>query len=268
MTLSLESIPFRWYCARGPAVALLAPSGNRRRARNNGKEPELAWDELVWAVQLMGRFPTRVGTRTIDDLRVVKDGLKIRFAPYRDVSGEWTRHPNFVWPTLALPRCDEPRRHRYDVTALPEPAARLSQRAVRPRRPSCRSFPREIDRRAIMITARPPKRCSERPSVSVAFDFVGRGRHRTPATARRRTPGRALGRPPCRARLKCHARPHPARRPSGRPASSGSREREPLDRFDGRKGQRDLRVNPAIIVVTRSGRGRARNRALRPAARH
>jgi hypothetical protein len=75
---------------------------------SNGKEPELATDELIWAIQLQGdvlistRAPSG-STLVVDPLCVVIAGRGLTYAPYGHEGTPFSPPPDFVWPEVALP---------------------------------------------------------------------------------------------------------------------------------------------------------------------
>ena len=84
------------------AVIGLPATELHRYTLTNGKEPELANAGLIWAIQLEGHIPMRVGT-AIDPLCVVINGERTIYVPY-GLEGEPFSNPyNFEWPQWALP---------------------------------------------------------------------------------------------------------------------------------------------------------------------
>jgi hypothetical protein len=88
-----------------PLVAGMAHLPGRdvhRFMLTNGNEPELATDELVWAIQLQGPIQERQFT-VIDPLCVVVGAEAFHYVPY-GVQGEaFSPPPGFVEPEVALP---------------------------------------------------------------------------------------------------------------------------------------------------------------------
>jgi hypothetical protein len=89
-------------------MARLPANEIHRFMLTNGNEPELAADELAWAIQLQGHV--LISTRApagnivvINPLCVVIGGTPTTYAPYGQEGTPFSPPPDFVWPAVALP---------------------------------------------------------------------------------------------------------------------------------------------------------------------